>query len=286
MRLAGVVAALALPTGSGAQAPGGYLNGATVVLQAPAPPAANSDTDLVDLYLVRIAQRDASPAALTEAYDDAAAYSYDDLLPRFSAAAGAPTPLGVTSRPMLAHMMALLLDDTMASSRAAKAGHPRTRPYAKIAGANRGAAAPMGEIMPCYTYRLEPTGSYPSGHAANGYAAALLLAAVFPARRAEILARGARYGDNRVICGVHHPIDVERGRALARAVFDRVSATPAFAEDLACAQREGTASASPACIARSAGYRTEMIRRVVSRACAAAAPGPAAAAPCLAPATP
>ena len=53
-----------------------------------------------------------------------------------------------------------------------------------------------------------------------------------------ILARGARYGDNRIACGVHHPSDVEEGRLLGIAYFNKLSTDPTFQADLKCAQAE------------------------------------------------
>ncbi len=86
--------------------------------------------------------------------------------------------------------------------------------------------------------------SYPSGHAMNGYVVGLVLSEVFPDRRQAILARGARYGDNRVACGVHHPSDVEEGRLLGIAYFNKLSTDPTFQADLKCAQAEQAVSAN------------------------------------------
>ena len=46
-------------------------------------------------------------------------------------------------------------------------------------------------------------GSYPSGHTARGWVAALLLAEINPARADTIFARGWMYGESRVIVGAH-----------------------------------------------------------------------------------
>ncbi|MGJ3627101.1 hypothetical protein AB5I41_09570 [Sphingomonas sp. MMS24-JH45] len=85
----------------------------------------------------------------------------------------------------------------------------------------------------------------------------MALAEVFPARRASLLARGARYGDNRVVCGVHHPIDVERGRAVARIVFAAAAERPRSCATLRvraarrpARHRPSRASASPKAMAR------------------------------------
>jgi membrane-associated phospholipid phosphatase len=93
-----------------------------------------------------------------------------------------------------------------------------------------------------------------------------VIAEVMPERANAVLARGLRYGQNRVVCGVHHPSDVEQGRLLAIAIFAKIKATPAFAADLACAVEEyrkglggdqkGPLSAG--CQAMSDAYRKEL----------------------------
>lgn len=106
----------------------------------------------------------------------------------------------------------------------------RPRPYAEDS-----------TIRLCYDdpkFPLDPKRSYPSGHAANGYAAALILAEVFPARRQQILARGIRYGDNRVTCGAHHPSDVSAGQLIATEYYEEASQVSRFKHDLKCAQAE------------------------------------------------
>jgi hypothetical protein len=57
--------------------------------------------------------------------------------------------------------------------------------------------------------------SYPSGHTTYGYTGAVLLAVLVPERYAEMIARGAEYGNDRVIMGSHYVMDVLGGRTLA-----------------------------------------------------------------------
>jgi acid phosphatase (class A) len=56
--------------------------------------------------------------------------------------------------------------------------------------------------------------SYPSGHAAFGFACAALLSAIIPEQRAALYARGRQYAESRVIIGVHFPTDIEQGRVV------------------------------------------------------------------------
>jgi len=57
--------------------------------------------------------------------------------------------------------------------------------------------------------------SYPSGHTTYGYTGAVLLAVLVPERYAEMIARGAEYGNDRIIMGSHYVMDVLGGRTLA-----------------------------------------------------------------------
>ena len=65
---------------------------------------------------------------------------------------------------------------------------------------------------------LTDSPSYPSGHTTYGYTGAVLLAVLVPERYAEMIARGAEYGNDRVIMGSHYVMDVMGGRTLA--LFD------------------------------------------------------------------
>jgi acid phosphatase (class A) len=207
-----------------------YLEQADIGLVVPPPPAPRSATARADLAAVRRAQPP-RPEMRDEAFTDAAAYSYDQLLPRFSVAAG--TELDLHTRPILAHMLRWALKDVSYYVGKGKAQAPRPRPYVEDPS-----------IIPCETDYLRPTDnqSYPSGHAANGELAGLLLAAVMPERGRLVRARGLRYGDNRIVCGVHHPIDIAEGRHIADVYYARAAQEPQFKADLACAVEEHQAS--------------------------------------------
>jgi acid phosphatase (class A) len=85
---------------------------------------------------------------------------------------------------------------------------------------------------------LRASGAYPSGHAAFGWAWALVLAELVPSRADAILQRGRDYGDSRVVCGLHYPSDVEAGRTIAAAALARLHADPAFRRALDEARSE------------------------------------------------
>lgn len=80
--------------------------------------------------------------------------------------------------------------------------------------------------------------SYPSGHSAYGWTAALVLARVAPDKAGALLQRASDYAESRVICGMHFPSDVEAGRQLATAVVAQLDQLPEFQRDLARARAE------------------------------------------------
>jgi hypothetical protein len=57
--------------------------------------------------------------------------------------------------------------------------------------------------------------SFPSGHTTYGYTGALLLAILVPDRYPQMIARGAEYGNDRILIGAHYAMDVMGGRTLA-----------------------------------------------------------------------
>jgi hypothetical protein len=57
--------------------------------------------------------------------------------------------------------------------------------------------------------------SYPSGHTTYGYTGALILAILVPERYQQMIARGAEYGNDRILMGAHYAMDVMGGRTLA-----------------------------------------------------------------------
>lgn len=62
---------------------------------------------------------------------------------------------------------------------------------------------------------LTDSPSYPSGHTTYGYSGAILLAVMVPQRYGQMIARGAEYGNDRILMGSHYAMDVMGGRTLA-----------------------------------------------------------------------
>lgn len=88
------------------------------------------------------------------------------------------------------------------------------------------------------TQALADSFSYPSGHASQGWAYALIMAALVPEKATPILARGRAYGDSRVICGVHWLSDVSAGRMSGSATVAALLGDAGFRTDLEKARSE------------------------------------------------
>jgi hypothetical protein len=57
--------------------------------------------------------------------------------------------------------------------------------------------------------------SFPSGHTTYGYMGSIVLAVLVPDRYQEMIARGAEYGNDRIVLGSHYAMDVLGGRTVA-----------------------------------------------------------------------
>jgi len=85
---------------------------------------------------------------------------------------------------------------------------------------------------------LSKNGAYPSGHTTIGWATALVLAEINPARQNEILKRGYEMGQSRVICGYHWQSDVDAARIVGGAIVARLHADVGFTQQLQKAKAE------------------------------------------------
>lgn len=85
---------------------------------------------------------------------------------------------------------------------------------------------------------LAGEGSYPSGHTTIGWALALVLAEINPARQQEIMRRGLEIGESRVICGYHWQSDIDAARIMAAAVVARLHSNAQFSQQMVKAKAE------------------------------------------------
>lgn len=63
----------------------------------------------------------------------------------------------------------------------------------------------------------KPSQAFPSGHTTYAYSVGIALAEVIPELAPEVLTRSSEAGNNRIVLGVHYPLDVMGGRITASA---------------------------------------------------------------------
>jgi acid phosphatase (class A) len=130
------------------------------------------------------------------------------------------------------HLYMLLrrsLADAGLATYAAKNTYKRARPFVVL---EETTCAPADEAA------LSKDGSYPSGHAALGWAWALILAELAPDRANAVLQRGFEFGQSRVVCGAHWQSDVDAGRVVGAAALARLHADPVFRAQMIAAKAE------------------------------------------------
>ncbi|HWA45445.1 MAG TPA: phosphatase PAP2 family protein [Hypericibacter adhaerens] len=85
---------------------------------------------------------------------------------------------------------------------------------------------------------LSKSGAYPSGHATLGTLMAIMLSNMVPEKRAELMARGWDYANNRVVGGIHFRSDVVAGRIAGNLIAEAVMNQPDFAAEFDAARAE------------------------------------------------
>ena len=162
-----------------------------------------------------------------QAYNDAHVEA-DGVPQAFSEAFG--TPITAEDTPEIYKLVRNFREDAgELATRGAKKHYMRIRPFAFF---NEATCRPEDQE------KLSKNGSYPSGHTAIGWATALVLAEINPARQQEIFERGFQMGQSRVICGYHWQSDVDAARVVASAVVATLHTQPAFLEQLDKAKAE------------------------------------------------
>lgn len=225
--LEGPAAAAKLTQGDLDEKTSGYLSaGAPDIIAAlNPPPAPDSAADKADVALfreIKASAREERRQIATQ--DDISVYD------RFAGALGIMPDRA--NLPSLVRLLNRVADDTLAITSEAKNRFARARPYQRFALKHVCGVSPA------------KGSSYPSGHAAVSWAAALVMMEVAPANAQNLISRAVSYGNSRIICGLHFPADVEAGHFIGAAVIDRLFADPAFRRDLLCAKREFNAVAA------------------------------------------
>lgn len=195
----------------------------------PSPPRPGSAEHAVDLEVHKAAQA----LARTPRWR----LAYQDTMLKFPAAASAlacaaQMPSSEAETPHLNMLLRRTLADAGLATYKAKDHCNRARPFMALAAAS---CSPEEERT------LQKDGSYPSGHAAVGWARGLLLAELMPERADAILLRSRQFGDSRAVCGVHWQSDIQAGRLVGAATLARLHANATFVAQMRAAQAEVTA---------------------------------------------
>lgn len=207
----------------------GYLDATAVpasISLVPAPPAPGSAALALDEQVSREARALRGSARFLQATADAE-LGFPAGAGQFACAIDLDVDARVT--PALYRLLERSRADASAATRAAKKHHQRSRPFMVNGDPT---------CTPDDEDDLRRNGSYPSGHASIGWAWALILSEIVPARADAIIARGRNYGESRLVCNVHWQSDIIEGRLLGAAAVARLHADPAFNRDLLAARRE------------------------------------------------
>lgn len=233
--------------------PKGYLGDAaprSVDFLAP-PPAEGGARAEADLAVYRTTRALEGSPRWRLAADDADVETPNAPGQAFDCSLG--TVLDIERQPVLMRLLARTMADADLATRSAKEAYKRPRPF----------LADNGSICVAKEDWLVRQASYPSGHAAAGWAWALILAEMAPAKAGPVLKRGLQYGESRAVCGVHYLSDVEAGRAAGAAVVGSLRHDPAFQADFKNARMElqsalasGPRPAPDRCRAEAAAFAT------------------------------
>ncbi|PUE08076.1 phosphatase PAP2 family protein [Limnohabitans sp. T6-20] len=128
-------------------------------------------------------------------------------------------PISQEATPHLNMLLRRTLIDAGLATYKAKDHYARKRPFAQLSETT---CSPKEEAQ------LAKDGSYPSGHAALGWAWGLILTGVAPEKADALLQRAHAFGDSRMVCGVHWQSDLEAGRVVGAAAVARLQADPVF----------------------------------------------------------
>jgi acid phosphatase (class A) len=193
----------------------------------PAPPDFDSPefaNDVVRYQWGKAQRLDSARAAIAKRD---AVWSYEALLAEFNIPFG--LEISRTGTPEIWKLLETSLVTTDQMRVAPKAYYHRLRPFEMY---------DEHLLSPETEEELRGEGSYPSGHTARGWLAALLLAEINPARADTIFARGWMYGESRVIEGAHWQSDVDVTRAAASIGYAALQSSAAFREQMEKAKAE------------------------------------------------
>ena len=139
------------------------------------------------------------------------------------------TEISADRTPAVSRLLGRIRIDVRAAAYPAKYHFRRDRPFVTYS------------TRPCNEsdeQNVRHDGSYPSARGAVGWAYALVLADLNPARAEQLLNRGREFGQSRLVCDEEWLSDVDAARALATAVLAGIHEKPAYRADFEAAKKE------------------------------------------------
>lgn len=134
-----------------------------------------------------------------------------------------------TNCPEIFALFSRTIETSKQAVRKGKKHYSRKRPYVEYEEATG---------VPEHEVHMRQSGSFPSGHTAMGWSAALILTELKPERGDAILRKGYEYGDSRIIVGYHYQSDVDAGRLAASAAVAAMHSDEEFMAQLRRAKAE------------------------------------------------
>jgi outer membrane autotransporter protein len=115
-------------------------------------------------------------------------------------------------------------------------GVTNTQPGQDVYGSSRpvqAAPARFNIYDPTALSGIATNPSFPSGHTTYAFTDGILLAMLVPQQYQSMLARAADYGNSRIALGVHYPLDIIGGRALATYDLAQAFTNPGYINNAA-----------------------------------------------------
>ena len=183
------------------------------------PPAQDSDVTKAELAEVKALQAAVSDARKQQAIADDDE-GYQPFVATTSLASVDPAKI-----PLTAALIQRVLDTEDVVTSPAKKFFARPRP-------------PLVDDGVKPLIKLSKSNAYPSGHTSNGTAIAIVLSAMVPEKRAELMARAEDYSLSRLIVGVHYRSDLAAGYASGALIAKELEQNADFQKEFAPARAD------------------------------------------------